>query len=414
MIGLLAAAAIGTSGCGGPEDDGKATLELWTMQLKPTFTDYIGNLIAEWEKAHPEADVVWTDLPASEIENKTLAAAASGQPPDLINLNPAFSNKLANAKALTPITLTTAEREAYFEAAWEANTMHGEVIGVPWYLSSSVTLFNTGLWKRAGLPVGEWPRTYRQLADASRVIKEKTGALGFMPPLGDRGKFMELLAADGVPLLTEDGKAAAFAGPEGVRVLEFWLGLFEDGVIPQESLNQTHREAIDRFQAGQTAVFPAGPQFLRIIEENSPKLYTQLAVGPQITGEAGKVGVSVMNLVIPKSTEHPELARDLAFFLTSGENQLAFSKLVPILPSVKAAAADPYFQAGEDAGLSEQARALAAEQLTRATLLVKPLPKQSELARSLDEALQRAVLGHQSPEEALKQAAKEWNQLLGS
>lgn len=424
-MGLIALAALAT-GC--PAEDKQATgasaspggaaaggtVEFWTMQLKPTFEGYVSGLIASWEKAHPGVKVSWVDLPASEIENKTLTAAASGKAPDLVNLNPMFANKLASAKALAPLTIDAGLKSAYYAAAWEANTVDGQVVGIPWYLSTSVTLFNTELWKQAGLKEGAWPTTFQALGEAARTIKAKTGQLGFMPPFGDRGKFMEILAAENVALLSADRKHAAFATKEGAAVLGFWADLYKEGVIPKESLTQGHREAIDRFQAGQTAVFPAGPQFLGIVKQNSPKLYAKLAVGPQITGASGKIGVGVMNLVIPQASTKQDLALDLAKFVTSGENQLAFCKLVPILPSVQAAAQDPFFQAKAGASLEDQARALAATQLRDAKLLVPPMPRQTELAKSLDDALQRAALGQQPPAQALEQAAKEWEAILAT
>lgn len=393
---------------------GAQTVELWTMQLKPTFETYVTGLLKDWEKAHPGVTVNWVDLPASEIENKTLTSVASGKSPDLVNLNPSFANKLASSDALLAMDLPSTLTEQYFKAGWQANTVNGHVVGIPWYLSTSVTFYNTELWKKAGLKVGDWPTTYEQLGADARTIKQKTSAMGFMPNFGDRGKFMEVLAQEGVPLLSGDQKHAAFNTPEGAKVLTFWTDLFKDGIIPKESLTQGHREAIDRFQGGQTAMFPAGPQFLTIIKQNSPKLYGQLDVGPQITGASHKMNVGVMNLVIPKASQHQELALDLAEFITSSKNQLAFAKLVPILPSTKASIEDPYFKAKPGAPLEDRARALSADQLKDAELLVPPMPHQSELAKSLDDALQRAALGQQTPEQALGQAATEWDSILAT
>jgi putative chitobiose transport system substrate-binding protein len=417
LLALAIAALALAAGCNQEnKEDAKTgqteTVELWTMQLKPTFEGYMTGLLDEWKASHPGVAVTWVDLPANEIENKTLTAAASGKAPDLVNLNPAFANKLANAEALMALDLPSQLTGQYWPSAWEANTVNGHVVGIPWYLSTSVTLYNQDIWKQAGLTPGQWPRTYKELGEAARTIKAKTQALGFMPNFGDRGKFLEILAQEGVPLLAADGKRAGFNTPQGVETMQFWVDLLKDGVIPRESVTQGHREAVDRFQAGQTAVFPAGPQFLNIIKQNSPKLYANLAVGPQITGASGKMGVGVMNLVIPKSSQHQALALDLAKHLTSGPSQLAFAKLVPILPSIKSAIDDPFFKAKPDAPLEDRARALAAEQLRDAKLLVPPMPRQSELAKSLDDALQRAALGQQTSAQAIEQAAKEWDQIL--
>ena len=355
--------------------------------------------------------MTWVDLPSNEIENKTLTAAASGHAPDLVNLNPAFANKLAGAHALMPLQLDPKLKALYFDAAWQANTVDGQIVGFPWYLSTSVSFYNLEVWKAAGLKEGQWPSTYTQLGEASRAIKARTRALGFMPNFGDRGKFMEMLAVEGVPLLAPDRRHAAFNTPAGAGVMKFWAGLLADGVIPAESVTQGHREEIDRFQAGQTAVFPAGPQFLKMIRQNSPQLYAKLAVGPQIGGASGKVGVAVMNLVIPQAGAQHELAFDLAKFLTSGPSQLAFCKIVPILPSIKAAAADPYFKPTGNS-LEERARAISAAQLARAVLLVPPLPHQNELAKALDDALQRAALNIEAPDASLAHAAADWDRIL--
>jgi putative chitobiose transport system substrate-binding protein len=415
LLSLLTALACATTGCSqsGARED-KTELRFWTMQLRPTFDDYVGGLIASWEARHPGVKVKWVDLPANEIENKTLTAAASGRVPDLVNMNPMFSNKLATARALVPLTLPPEVRARYFEAAFEANTVRDAIIGIPWYLSTSITLYNQALWRKAGLSTDRWPTDYRSLAEAARVIRQRTGQHGFLPAFGDRGKFLELLAMEGVPLLTADRKHAGFDGPAGLAALKFWVGLFHDGTLPQEALTQNHREGIDRFQAGQVAALPAGPQFLKLLRQNAPQLYATLGLGPQVGGASGAVGMQVMNLVVPTASAHRELALDLALHVTSAESQLAFCRIVPILPSVKATVEDPFFSAQADAPLEARARALAAAQLRRATLLVPPLYRQAELAKSLDTALQRAVLNQQTPEEALRQAADEWEQILAS
>lgn len=406
MAGLLLA------GCRHEAPQANA-VELWTMQLKPTFEAFMGDLLKGWERQHPGVTVTWVDLPAGDIESKTLTAAASGHAPDLVNLNPAFANRLAGAHALKVLPIDPALRAQYFEASWEANTVDGQVVGIPWYLSTQVTMYNTALWKQAGLPVGKWPHTYHELGEAARAIKAHTQATGFMPGFGDRGKVMELLAADGVPLLSQDRRHAAFNTPAGIASLTFWHDLLKDGVIPEESLTQGHREAIDRFQAGQTAAFPAGPQFLNTIRKNSPQLYATLDVGSQIGGAGGQVGVAVMNLVIPTASVHQDLAFDLARYLTSGPNQLAFCQQVPILPSVKAAADDAFFRP-TGTSLEERARTIAAAQLQHAVLLVPPLPHQNELAKALDDALQRTALGLATPAQALQRASDDWDRVLAT
>ena len=59
------------------------------------FSDYINNIISEYETSHPNIKIKWIDVPFSEGEKRTLASILSNNPPDLVNLNPDFSSILA-------------------------------------------------------------------------------------------------------------------------------------------------------------------------------------------------------------------------------------------------------------------------------------------------------------------------------
>lgn len=406
----LVALAAGLTACAG---DSGNQVEFWTMGLKPQFTEYMEATIQAFETAHPGVDVDWVDLPASAIEQKALSSVAGGNPPDLVNLNPAFSSKLARQGALLDLgaTIPADVLSQYYPAALDATRIDGKLYGLPWYLSTQVSVFNRANLDQGG--VKQLPTTYRELASHAPGL-QKAGFQPFMPNFGDGNKLLEMLAMDGVKLLSPDGRHAAFATPEGRASFAFWVGQYRDGAIAKESLNLDHREVVDRFQAGQSSVLPAGPQFLGLIKQNAPELYAKLEVGPQLSGASGKVGVGVMNLVVPASAKHQDQAVELARFITNSENQLAFAKLVPILPSVKAAAQSEYFtQLPASPSLEDRARHIAAAQLERAELLVPPLPRHDELAKALNQAFQSAALGKVSPEEALSKAAADWERILG-
>lgn len=405
----ILALALGLTACASEKGN---QVEFWTMGLKPQFTGYMEATIAAFEEQHPGVEVGWIDLPASAIEQKALSSVAGGNPPDLINLNPAFSSKLARQGALVELseTIPADVLSQYYPASLDATRIDGKLYGLPWYLSTQVSVFNRGNLEKAGL-VG-LPKTYRELAGHAAAL-QKVGFQPFMPNFGDGNKLLEMLAMDGVSLLSADGRHAAFNTPEGRESFAFWVSLYRDGAIAKESLNLDHREVVDRFQAGQSTVLPAGPQFLALIKQNAPELYSKLEVGPQLSGKSGKVGVGVMNLVVPKGAKHSQEALQLAQFITNSENQLAFSKLVPILPSVKAAAQAEYFtQLPAEPNLEDRARQIAAQQLERAELLVPPLPRHDELSKALNQAFQSAALGKSTPDEALAKAAADWDRIL--
>ena len=397
--------------CGKPSD-GKTHVEFWTMALKPTFTAYVQETIGGFEKAHPGVAVDWIDVPGNAIEEKTLAAVSGGKPPDLVNLNPDFSERLGARGALLPLEdrWTQQERQAFFPAAIEAVTVRGHVMALPWYLSTQVAVFDRTLLALTGQKT--LPRTYPELLETfSRVGSPSLHA--FLPHFGDALHLLELLALDGVSLLDRDGKHAAFDTREGRETFRFWVKAFRDRQLPLEALSLDHREVIDRFQAGQSAVLPTGPQFLKMVQVNAPELYGRLEVAPQVVGRSRRVGMAVMELVIPARARQSELALALARYITGAERQLAFCKLATIMPSIKSAARDPYFtRPGVASSLEDRARQISARQLEQAHLLVPPMPHQDRLKKVLVDAFQQSVLGKLEPDAALAGASSEWNRIL--
>lgn len=389
-------------------------LELWTMQLKPTFNDYMNGIIADYKKQNPNIEVEWVDLPSKEIEQKTLTSIAGGKSPDVVNLNPGFTAKLAEEGALSDLEPMVQPdiKNSYLPNIWKASTFSGKTYGFPWYLSTAITIYNKDLFKKAGLP-DKAPQKFSELLNMGTKLKEKTGKYIYMPNFADSGKFLEFMSQQGVNLVSADNTKAEFNTPDAEKFLNYWIDLSKKKIIPQDSITNGHREAIDKFQAGETAVLVSGPQFLNIIKQNAPKLYESIGVAPQLTGDAGKVGVGVMNLVVPESSKNKTEAVKLAQFITNKENQLSFSKIVTILPSVTEATKDKYFTTlSAKPTLDEEARKISAEQLNNGTVLLPQVNKWSELSKTFDQYFQQAYLGQLTAKEALSKAEEDWNKLL--
>lgn len=390
-------------------------IELWTMQLKPTFNDYMTKLIADYKKENPKVDVEWVDLPSKEIEQKTLTSIAGGKSPDVVNLNPNFSAKMAEEGALADLEplVNDVIKKSYIPNIWKSSSVGTKTYGFPWYLSTAMTIYNKELFQKAGLDANKPPQTFEDLEKMGQAVKEKTGKYIFMPNFGDSGKFIEFMVQQGIAILSEDKTKAIFATDEAEKFVDFWINLTKKGIIPKESITQGHREAIDKFQAGETAMLVSGPQFLNIIKQNAPKLYEQVGVSTQLTGKSNKIGVGVMNLVIPDKSKNKDEAVKLAQFVTNGKNQLEFCKLVTILPSVTDSLNDSYFtKLSDKPTLEEQARKTSAEQLKNATVLLPSVKKWAELSKVFDQYFQEAFLGQMKTKEALAKAQDEWNKLL--
>ncbi|WP_414564067.1 MULTISPECIES: ABC transporter substrate-binding protein [unclassified Anabaena] len=390
---------------------GEATVEFWTMQLQPQFTDYFQNLITNFENQNSGIKVNWVDVPWSAMENKILTAVSANTPPDVVNLNPVFASQLAGRNAWLDLDtkLSNEERSSYLPNIWKASTLNGKSFGIPWYLTTRLTIYNTDLLKQAGIT--NVPTTYGELAEVAQQIKDKTGKYAFFVTFApqDSGEVLESFVQMGVTLVDAEGKAA-FNSPQGKAAFQYWVDLYKKGLLPRESLTQGHRQAIDLYQSGQTAFLASGPEFLKTIGNNAPQIAKASAIAPQLTGDTGKKNVAVMNVVIPRASKHPDAAVKFALFLTNDENQLAFAKAANVLPSTKKALADSYFKdVPETASTVEKARVISANQLQQAEILTPTLKDSKRLQRAIYENLQAAMLGQKTVDKALEDAAQEWN-----
>ncbi|WP_404347963.1 sugar ABC transporter substrate-binding protein [Sutcliffiella horikoshii] len=403
-----------SEGTGESDSNEQVEIEFWTMQLSPTFDDYINGVIADFEEENPNVKVKWVDVPWGDMETKILTSVASKTAPDVANLNPQFAAKLAELDALVNMDEMVPDdvRSQYFEGVWASNTFDGKTFGIPWYLSSQVTMYNTDIFEEAGLDTEKAPSTFEELKTVAKQIKDETGKYAFFPAL-DGSHLLESMVMMGVELTNEDMTKATFNTAEGKEAFQFFVDLYEGGYIPREVLTEGHSKAVDLYQAGEIAILASGPQFLTIVEENAPDILAATKTAPIITGKTNKKNVAAMNLVVPKQSEHQQAAVDFSIFMTNAENQVEFDKLTAILPSIETALDDPFFnELPAEPTPIDEARIVSASQLKDSEVLIPPMSNFEDLRTAMNEALHAAMLGQMTVDEALAQAEAKWNEIL--
>lgn len=382
------------------------------MQLQPQFTDYFKNLISTFEVDNPGIKVSWVDVPWSAMESKILTAVSAKTAPDVVNLNPDFASQLATRNAWLDLdTRVPADvRSTYLPNIWKANTLNGKSFGIPWYLTTRLTIYNTELFKQAG--ISKPPATYAELAQMAKQLKEKTGKYALFTTFvsEDSSEVLESFVQMGVTLVDAQGKAA-FDTPIGTAAFQYWVDLYKNGLLPREVLTQGHRHAVELYQAGETAMLASGSEFLQTIATNASAIAKVSATAPQVTGKTGKKNVAVMNLIVPRNTDQPEAALKFALFVTNNQNQLAFAKAAEVLPSTVQSLSDSYFKTLPAAASPiDKARVVSASQLKQAEVLIPAMNNLNVLQKTIYENLQAAMLGEKTAEQAVTDAAQEWNQ----
>jgi putative chitobiose transport system substrate-binding protein len=397
-----------------PNAAGAANLAFWTMQLQPQHTTFFNNLIRDFSRDNPGVQVNWVDIPWEAMASKILTAVSANTAPDVVNLNPTFASQLAAKNAWLNLNekVPPAIKAQYLPNIWQANTLNGASFGVPWYLTTRVTIYNQDLLKQAGIQ--KPPATFAELAQVAKTIKEKTGKYAFFVTFSanDSAEVLESLVQMGVKLVDDSGKAA-FNSPEGKAAFQYWVDLYQQGLLPPEVLTQGHRHAVELYQSGAIALLGSGAEFLNSIATNAPTIAKISAAAPQITGKTGKKNVAVMNLTIPRTTKNEEAALKFALFVTNTQNQLAFAQAANVLPSTTEAVKQYIAAIAKDKKVSsvQQARQVSATQLKDAEVLIPPMKNLNQLQKAIYENLGAAMLKQKTVDQALEEAAQTWNSL---
>jgi putative chitobiose transport system substrate-binding protein len=399
-------------------------VEFWTMQLQPKFTEYFASLNSNFEQGQ-EMTIRWVDIPWSAMESKILTAISANTAPDVVNLNPNFASQLATRNAWLDLDemVSPQQKETYLPQIWQANSVEvcqenackSNTFGIPWYLTTRVTIYNQELLKQAG--ISQPPQTYEDLAIAAKEIKAKTGKYAFFVTFvpGDSGEVLESLVQMGVTLLDERGKSA-FNTPEGIAAFRYWVDLYQQQLLPPEVLTQGHRYAVELYQGGETVFLSSGAEFLEAIATNAPTIAQVSATAPQITGKTGKKNVAVMNLAIPRSSDRPKQALNYALYVTNTENQLAFAKTGNVLPSTKEGVAKYIQELANQKTITpvEEAKKVSAMQLKDAEVLIPAMDNLQVLQQVIYENLQAAMLKEKTVEQAVRDAAEQWDSEVAS
>ncbi len=420
LLGLLLSWTVScTNFTSSSPDDGRQPIEFWTMQLQPQFNDYFNQIIANFEAENPDLKVRWVDVPWSAMESKILASVSANTAPDVVNLNPDFASLLAERNAWLELEERVSDevRSQYLPNIWAANqieicqaeTCKMTTFGLPWYLTTDITIYNQDLFKQAG--ISQPPTTYEQLASVAQQIRDETGKYAFFVSFvpEDSATVLQSLVQMGVKLVDKNGKAA-FNTPEGIAAFTYWVNLYQNDLISREVLTQGHRRAIELYQAGEIAILTSGPQFFQAIAINAPDIAKVSMPSPQMTGKTKQKAVAVMNVVIPRNSDRPDDALKFALFLTNNINQIAFAKAANVLPSTVEALNNPYFQTASDSQIqADEARVISAQQLKQADILIPPMEDLKQLQKIIYQNLQAAMLNQKTVETAIIDAETAWN-----
>ncbi len=321
--------------------------------------------------------------------------------PDILQLDVVWTAEFAAAGWILPLDRFRPATGDFFPASLEANRWQGRLFALPWFMDVGMLYWRTDLVPQAPVSLDELARFAR--AGVSDEVPYGIVWQGARYE-GLVTVFLEILGAFGGEILAQDGRVAV-ASPAGVRALEFLRGQIGE-IAPPEVLTWHEEEARFAFQSGAAVFLRNWPYAWPLL--NGSEISGRFAVAPMPAAPGGRPSAALggAQLAINAHSRHPELAWRLIAFLTAPDQMLERAEVVGQYPPRRSLWNDPRLGNALGVPLADIRRILESATPRPAT------PVYSELSEKLQIHLHRALSGQAAPEEALRQAASEMEEIL--
>jgi putative chitobiose transport system substrate-binding protein len=391
-----------------------ATISFWTYYLSPTFDEYIQCTIARFEETYPGVTVNWEDHQATYLDDYRNSINAGTQP-DVANLsnNEGWVREFAQAGRLLDLTENAPQEivDQYFPNLFADNLVDDHSFQFPWYQAIAVELINTKIYENAGLDPADFPTSIEELPALCQTIKDETGTLCDIR-LTVTDYLSQMTYEGGVDVMNEAGTEFTFDSPEAVAWLQMYVDMVKAGTVDTDALTTAlDRVALLIFSAGQAAFYQTGPQLIRVVKDNNPDLYNNLALAPLPIGKSGVTQPTSMAISVKSDTEFPNASMALAAFFTGPRAMLDFAKIVPIYPSTPAAYDDPFFSEQPEL-IEDSARPLAREIIENEQNILPTIPNKKDVNDIVRQAVESALFNDVPAQQALSDAVDQANALL--
>lgn len=271
---------------------------------------------------------------ASDLNQQLSQGFAAGSPPDLFYLSTDALAGYAGNGSLKAYGDELSNKDDFYPALVENFTFEDQFYCAPKDFSTLALIINTDLWAAAGLTDADVPTTWEQLTSVSQKLTTNgvTG-LAFGPEYQRIGAFMAQAGGG----LVDDGTVVADS-QENVDALDYVKTNLTGGNFAYAT-DLGAGWGGEAFGKGLAAMVIEGNWIDGALSNDFPDVNYLIAPLPE--GPAGPGTLQYTNCW-GMATDSPNQATalDLVEYLTSADQQLAFSDAFGPMPSVQSAAED--------------------------------------------------------------------------
>lgn len=410
-----------------PDAPGRVELTFWhsfVVSTQPALQE----LIAAFEAEHPGITVRAQYIPTGDaLIQKLVASIQSGTPPDISWVHADFLGRLAEARAIYPMShfiegpdgLSDEALADIFPDLLQAATWRDTLYAMPMEATLLALFYNRDLFRRAGLDPDRPPQTWDELRAYTRQLTSDENGDGkidrygfYVPVFPASGSLNIWMILQWTPFLWQAGgeivdsaqTTVGFDSEAGAQALTLWKQLYDDQQF--RSFSQAHDVG---FASQWLAMVMDGPW-------NLPR-YRQMqnvdwAVAPLPAGPVRRATyLAGEHLAIFRRSNHPDAAWTFIKWMLRPETQAAFSMKSGYLPVTQSTLTLPAYQAHLE---KDPALRAFVEQMPLGQAR-PPIERHNvEINQHLAEAIEKAIVGNVDPRQALHEAALRSNRLLAA
>lgn len=422
LVLMLMLAACGKSGSTASNNsaasDEKTVIEYWHVNAETQGGKTVEELVKAFNEQSKTTKVVAKynpDMYKGLMQNLQ-AEAASGKSPAVVQVGWSFLDYFSNNFSyISPQEVIdqhfpddrTFLKDHFLDNVLElAQNSEGIQVGIPYSLSTPVLYINKDLLKEAGLDENG-PKTWQEVKEFSKKIKEKTGKHGFyMQEPADNWATQALLESNGARMLS--GKKAAFASKEGIEAYQ----LLADMIVKDKTaLHLPWDQGVQSFIDGNVAMAYTTIARRSQIQDNA-KFNAAAIKSPAWEGKDVRLPAGGAMLAITAQEEKQQKAAwEFMKYLYSVESMAKWTEGTGYVPPRKDVAED---ENGLKDFLAENEMMKAAIEQMDGVVSWTSFPGDAglEAEQKLLDIRDEILGGKTSVEEGLKTTEKEINKLL--
>ncbi|GAA0318492.1 sugar ABC transporter substrate-binding protein [Kineococcus aurantiacus] len=331
-------------------------------------------------------------VPGETLIQKVLQQSSSRTLPDVLMLDNPDVQQIAASGALAPLDDLGVDSSGVAEGVLKASTYEGKLYGLQPVTNTIALFYNKKLLDAAGVtPPATWDEL--KAAAAKLTSGDQYGfAMSNVNTYEGTWQFLPFMWSNG-------GDEKDIATPQVAAALQLDKDLLTSGSMSQSSVNWTQADVADQFAAGKAAMMINGPWNFGTLDEAEGLEY---GIVPIPVPQAGGKAVSPFGgeaWTVPQTGDEAKQkkAAELVQCLNSDENEVKISLGTGTVPTKPALAGQVTSQNPNLTAFADQVPELRA----RTGELGPDWPK---AATKIYTAVQNALVGGMTPEEALKQA----------